>query len=30
MMPPGLASGLTPSHFTDLIEYLISLKQAGG
>ena len=30
MMPPGLASGLTPSQFTDLVEYLSSLKQAGG
>lgn len=30
MMPPGLASGLTPRQFTDLVEYLSSLKQAGG
>jgi putative heme-binding domain-containing protein len=30
MMPPGLASGLTTKEFTDLIEYLVSLKQQGG
>ena len=30
MMPAGLASGLTSNQFTDLIEYLSSLKQAGG
>ena len=30
MMPPGLASGLTTQEFTDLVEYLISLKQQGG
>lgn len=30
MMPPGLAGGLTPKEFTDLIEYLISLKKQGG
>ncbi len=30
MMPPGLAAGLTTKEFTDLIEYLVSLKQQGG
>jgi putative heme-binding domain-containing protein len=27
LMPEGLATGMTPSEFTDLIEYLVSLKQ---
>ena len=27
MMPPGLASTLTVGQFTDLIEYLVSLKE---
>lgn len=30
MMPTGLAAGLTTKEFTDLIEYLVSLKQQGG
>jgi putative heme-binding domain-containing protein len=30
MMPAGLGAGLTTQEFTDLIEYLISLKQQGG
>src|SRR4029079_10921770 len=27
LMPPGLQTGLSPQEFTDLIEYLASLKQ---
>ena len=27
MMPPGLGSNLTLGEFTDLIEYLVSLKE---
>jgi putative heme-binding domain-containing protein len=30
MMPAGLAAGLTTQEFTDLIEYLVSLKKQGG
>lgn len=30
MMPPGLAAGLSTKEFTDLIEYLVSLKTQGG
>jgi putative heme-binding domain-containing protein len=30
MMPPGLASGLSVTDFTSLIEYLVSLKAKGG
>jgi putative heme-binding domain-containing protein len=30
MMPAGLAAGLTTQEFTDLVEYLVSLKQQGG
>jgi putative heme-binding domain-containing protein len=30
MMPPGLANTLSISEFTDLIEYLVSLKNVGG
>ncbi len=30
MMPPGLAAGLTTEQFTDLVEYLASLKAIGG
>ena len=30
MMPPGLANSLTIDQFTDLVEYLASLKNAGG
>jgi putative heme-binding domain-containing protein len=30
MMPPGLASPLSVGEFTDLIEYLVSLKNVGG
>ncbi len=30
MMPPGLASPLSVGDFTDLIEYLVSLKNVGG
>ncbi|QTN31026.1 c-type cytochrome [Akkermansiaceae bacterium] len=30
MMPPGLANPLTVSDFTDLVEYLVSLRNVGG
>ena len=30
MMPPGLANPLGIGEFTDLIEYLVSLKNVGG
>jgi len=30
MMPPGLANPLSTVEFTDLIEYLVSLKKVGG
>ena len=30
MMPPGLASGLSVTDFTSLVEYLVSLKAKGG
>lgn len=30
MMPAGLANTLSPQEFTDLIEYLVSLKNVGG
>ncbi|MES2981227.1 MAG: c-type cytochrome [Verrucomicrobiota bacterium] len=30
MMPPGLANNLSIEEFTDLIEYLVSLKNIGG
>lgn len=30
MMPAGLGNNLTPAEFTDLIEYLVSLKNIGG